>query len=63
MFFVVFFSLTSMGNALKPLWPSRDSPVQICHRQFLMVQTIRLSDVVQTSYSHFIHFSTEEKKG
>lgn len=55
-------SLTSIGYALKPLWPSRDFPVLSCNRQFLIIQTIRLSDLVQTSYSHFIHFSTGKKK-
>lgn len=43
--FIVFWkslSPSSMGNALKPLWASRDFRVQGCHTQFLTAQTIRL---------------------
>lgn len=63
-FFCLRVSLTSMGNALKPLWPRRDFGVQGCHRLSFswFRQSDVLSDVLQSSCSHFIHFFTGKKK-
>lgn len=63
-FFFLFKSLSDLDGKCTEttLAPQRFWSPGLPQTQFLMVQTIRLSDVLQSSCSHFIHFFTGKKK-
>lgn len=63
-FFFLFKSLSDLDGKCTEttLAPQRFWSPGLPQTQFLMVQTIRMSDVLQSSCSHFIHFFTGKKK-